>query len=107
MAERRPLIQGLKMTPSPPREAEEEFVYGEKPKPAPAPAPEPGLGTVKKIRQVNRVPFTTRIRADLAHAVKQISLERRLQEVEPNQVQEILENALEHWLSVNGYTRSA
>ncbi len=56
-----------------------------------------------KVTQVNRVPFTTRIRADLAQALKRASLERRLQEVEPNQVQEILENALEPWLRANGY----
>jgi hypothetical protein len=99
MAERRPLIQGLKAPPAPPREAEEEFVYGEKPMPAAAPE----LAAVTKVTQVNRVPFTIRIRADLAHAVKRVSLERRLQEVEPNQVQEILENALEHWLRANGY----
>ncbi len=99
MAERRSLTQGLKAPPAAPRAVEEEFVYGEKSKAATAPE----LAAVTKVTQVNRVPFTTRIRADLAHAVKRVSLERRLQEVEPNQVQEILENALEHWLRANGY----
>jgi hypothetical protein len=99
MAERRPLSHGPKTPPAPPRAVEEEFVFGDKPKPA---AP-PELAAVTKVTQVNRVPFTTRIRADLAQAVKRVSLERRLQEVEPNQVQEILENALEHWLRANGY----
>ena len=53
--------------------------------------------------QVSRVPFTTRLRADLAHAVKRASLERQLQGFEPNTVQEILESALEPWLRANGY----
>ncbi|WP_169979823.1 hypothetical protein [Tautonia rosea] len=52
---------------------------------------------------VSRVPFTTRLRADMAQAVKRASLERQLEGVEPNTVQEILEDALEPWLRANGY----
>ncbi len=58
---------------------------------------------VKAAAKINRVPLTTRSRADLAQALKRASLERQLQEIEPNEVQEILESALEPWLRANGY----
>ncbi len=96
MAKRRPLVAGIKAKPQENRAAEEQFIYGEKAKPEPrrrAPAPmEPTA--VRATTKVTRVPFTTRLRADLAEAVKRASLERQLQGIEPNQVQEILESAL-------------
>jgi hypothetical protein len=58
---------------------------------------------VRPATKVTRVPFTTRLRVDLADAVKTASLKRQLEGVEPNQVQEILESALEPWLRANGY----
>ena len=48
----------------------------------PAPTREPTA--VRAADKVSRVPFTTRIRADLADAVKRASLERQLQGIEPN-----------------------
>lgn len=99
MADRRPLTDGLKTKPDPQRAAEEDFVFGAKAKANAAPE----LAAVTKVVPVNRVPFTTRIRGDLARALKRASLERQLEGVEPNQVQEILESALEPWLSANGY----
>jgi hypothetical protein len=52
---------------------------------------------VRVVKKINRVPFTTRVRADLVEAVKKASLQRQLQGIEPNQVQEILEAALVPW----------
>lgn len=94
MAERRSLTEGLK---PPERAAEAAFVYDTKPKPADDP-PAPARRTV-----VGRSPLTTRIRTDLATALKRASLERQLNGVEPSAVQEILEEALEPWLKTNGY----
>lgn len=98
MAERRPLVEGLKPRTEEERRAEAQFVFQEKAAPTatetPAPAHRPHVG---------RVPLTTRVRADLAHALKRASLERQLQNVQPNSVQDILEAALEPWLRANGY----
>jgi hypothetical protein len=119
MAERRPLIEGLK---SPPPEAipalEERFVYGGKadsdhrplqPKTArPAASPTTPQSSVSEgknqpLNAHSRVPLTTRIRSDYASALKRASLERQLDGVHPNTLQEILETALEPWLRENGY----
>ena len=100
MAERRPLTEGLKATPEPDRTLEEKFVFGEK---ATKTNASPELVSVKTSAHINRVPFTTRIRADLAQALKRASLERQLGGFEPNTVQEILESALEPWLRANQY----
>lgn len=98
MAERRPLVEGLKPRTEAERKAEAQFVFQEKAAPAaaetPAAPPHP---------QVSRLPLTTRVRADLAQALKRASLERQLQNVQPNSVQDILEAALEPWLRANGY----
>jgi hypothetical protein len=96
MSDRRSLVEGLKNTP-PPIEThrEKEFVYGGKGKPSPEPAqPSPNVA---------RVPISTRIRADFATALKRASLERQLNGVEPNTLQDILEQAIEPWLKSNGY----
>ena len=106
MANRRPLVAGLQDKTSAEREVEKEFVFGDR---SPAAEPPPSSSAVavptaqKVAPKISRVPFTTRIRADLAQAVKRASLERQLQGIEPNQVQEILESALEPWLRANGY----
>lgn len=93
MTERRPLTEGLKPPGEPNRLAEEQFVFGGKAKPVESrPAAPPG-----------RVPVTTRIRGDYAGALKRASLERQLQQIEPNSLQDILEQALEPWLRTNGY----
>ena len=50
-----------------------------------------------------RVPLSTRMREDFAGALKRASLERQLAKVEPNTLQDILEQAFEPWLRANGY----
>jgi hypothetical protein len=91
MAERRSLIEGLNATPPPIDPAvEKEFVYG-KAKPTPQTA------------VINRVPISTRMREDFAKALKRASLERQLKGVEPNTLQDILEEAVEPWLKSNGH----
>ncbi|MGH7135839.1 MAG: hypothetical protein ACREHD_08875 [Pirellulales bacterium] len=52
---------------------------------------------------VNRLPLSTRVRADFATALKRASLERQLSGTTPNTLQDILEEALEPWLMANGY----
>lgn len=96
MSERRTLIEGLK--PTPPaidNGREKEFVYGEKIKPP--------QSTTPTTPTVNRVPISTRMREDFAKALKRASLERQLKSVEPNTLQDILEEAVEPWLKTNGY----
>jgi hypothetical protein len=101
MTKRRPLVAALNAKPQESLSAEKQFVYGDKVSPPASAMLEPTA--VRAATKVNRVPFTTRLRADLAEAVKRASLERQLQSIEPNQVQEILESALEPWLRANGY----
>ncbi|HEY4311074.1 MAG TPA: hypothetical protein VGN12_16605 [Pirellulales bacterium] len=96
MADRRSLIDGLQSTPPPiDNEAEKDFVYGEKVKP-----PQNMTPTTPTI---NRVPISTRMREDFAKALKRASLERQLKGLEPNTLQDILEEAIEPWLRTNGY----
>jgi hypothetical protein len=113
MKERRPLSAGLKPEPSVDRSLEEHFIHTGKPKPErpkqeeakpPAPAIREGKGQTAKT--VARVPLTTRVRADFATALKRASLERQLNSVLPNTLQDILEEALEPWLRANGYLNS-
>ena len=55
-------------------------------------------------RQISIVcPISTRIRGDFAVALKKCSLERQLHGVQPNTLQDILEQAIEPWLKSNGY----
>ncbi|OJW20124.1 MAG: hypothetical protein BGO49_08470 [Planctomycetales bacterium 71-10] len=100
MAERRALVEGLK-TPSPAvdSEAEKAFVFREKKDAAPAAAPSNTTATL------SRVPLSTRMRSDFAAALKRASLERQLEGVEPNTLQDILEQAVEPWLRNNGYLK--
>jgi hypothetical protein len=97
MSERRKLVEGLK-PPQPPVDPQKEnsFVYGEK-------ATEDA--TTRHSASVNlpRVPLSTRIRGDFAAALKRCSLERQLHKIEPNTLQDILEQAIEPWLKTNGY----
>jgi hypothetical protein len=105
MAKRRPLIAGITAEPRENRVAEKQFIYGAKPEPEAAPPAPASMEptAVRATTKITRVPFTTRLRVDLADAVTRVSLERRLQGIEPNQVQEIVESALEPWLRANGY----
>jgi hypothetical protein len=93
MAERRSLIEGLKTPPLPVDPArEKDFVHGKK-----------RSSEVTTASALNRVPLSTRVRADFAAALKRASLERQLEGVEPNTLQDILEQAIEPWLRSNGY----
>src|SRR4051812_16194907 len=95
MAERRSLIEGLKDTPLPMDTGlEKDFVYGKKQSATTAAIPAP---------TINRVPISTRLREDLAKALKRASLERQLKGIEPNTLCDILEQAVEPWLKANGY----
>jgi hypothetical protein len=104
MKERRSLAEGV--DPS----LEREFVFGHKPKApqttkveAPAAPPDMREGKGQNENPVSRLPLTTRVRADFAAALKRASLERQLDGVRPNTLQDILEEALEPWLRSNGY----
>ena len=103
MAERRSLVEGMKNPPSSAeRQREQEFVYagekkGEKPAEPAVMAPAPT--TVNYARS----PISTRIRSDFATALKRASLERQLNKIEPNTLQDILEDAIEPWLKSNGF----
>jgi len=50
-----------------------------------------------------RAPLTTRLRGDIAFALKQATLMRQLAGQEPNTVQEILDEVLEPWLKKHGH----
>jgi hypothetical protein len=94
MAERRTLIEGMKATPPAiDPSLEKDFVFSDKAKPRPTP----------QTLTINRVPISTRMREDFAKALKRASLERQLKGVEPNTLQDILEEAVEPWLKSNGY----
>lgn len=100
MAERRSLIEGMNKPPATPidPDREREFVMGAKVKSSPGIQPAPVASLTPA-----RSPISTRIRSDLAAALKRASLERQLSGVEPNTLQDILEQAIEPWLKSNGY----
>lgn len=109
MAERRPLIEGLKPEPELDPEEVRSFVFDKKIKPAktpPAPtaaaAPLPASNP-NPVNQPSRVPFGARIRSDIFYALKRASFDRQLQGIEPNTLQDIVEEALTPWLRKNGY----
>lgn len=100
MADRRPLVAGIKPTMPPVDSAiEKDFVYRkESPRDAVAkPA------TTATTASIARSPLSTRIRTDFAMALKRASLERQLKGIEPNTLQDILEEAVEPWLRNQGY----
>ncbi len=119
MADRRPLIEGLRPVTEVAPVLEEQFVYGPKahpergirqPKMAPSSVSSSTVQATSPVEPKNqpltmhgRVPLTTRVRQDIASALKRASLERQLAGVHPNTLQEILEAALEPWLRDNGY----
>lgn len=99
MADRRPLAAGIKpATPPVDPAIEKDFVY----------RPPGGEGAAKPAApaataNVARSPLSTRIRTDFATALKRASLERQLKGIEPNTLQDILEDAIEPWLKSNGH----
>ena len=104
MGTRRALVEGIKPDPS----LEQEFVRtGKVVRPEAAPETdsqvEPPEAKPRGTKTVNRVPLTTRVRADYGAALKRASLERQLSGTTPNTLQDILEEALEPWLRKNGY----
>jgi hypothetical protein len=106
MAERRALVEGLKTpvsTVDPTKE--EQFVYsGKKAKEGALESTTP-TATHPSGTAHARVPLSTRMREDFAGALKRASLERQLAKVEPNTLQDILEQAVEPWLRANGYLK--
>lgn len=105
MNERRSLVEGLKQTPPAiDPKIEKDFVFQSKrPSNEDVTAKTLASPTTPAAPTVARAPISTRIRSDLANALKRASLERQLGGVEPNTVQDILEQILEPWLRTNGY----
>jgi len=104
MSERRSLIEGLKQTPKIDPEIEHAFVYQNKQTHQAEAAPPQKPQAVALVISVGpRSPLSTRIRTDLAEALKRASLERQLNKVEPNTITDIMESVLEPWLKSNGY----
>ena len=128
MPKRRSLSAGIKVT----KEQEEDFIYDRKqkrpakaePKEVPPKKPkararptlqdEPSQPEEEQLAipapieapasiPAGRAPLSTRIRADIAAALKEASLKRQLTRETPNTVQEILEEALEPWLKERGF----
>jgi hypothetical protein len=62
-------------------------------------------GTSDVLKPISRERLTTSIRADFMTALKRASLERRLENLTPNTLQEILEEAVEPWLRMHSYIR--
>lgn len=105
MAERRALIEGLKNpNPAVDPETEKAFVFRDK-KEATTETAQPAATPPAAAATLPRVPLSTRMRADFAAALKRASLERQLAGVEPNTLQDILEQAVEPWLRTNGYLK--
>ncbi len=120
MTNRRSLVEGMKPGGGVDPAAEAAFIYGTPPaRSAAAPAP-PTTQARQKPRHTmppaerdqssssaltagNRLPITTRLRADLAGALKRASLERQLAGIEPYTLQDLIEEALEPWLRAHGY----
>ncbi len=97
MNERRSLTEGLKATPEPlDAGLVRKLVYAsESSKPQPQPTQQTAV--------IDRVPLSTRMRGDFAKALKKASLERQLEGITPNTLQDILEEAVEPWLKSHGY----
>jgi hypothetical protein len=118
------LVEGLNEKTKADRRKEEAFVRGETdmaddgnlkpPKRKAEPKPKekwegaeqaPAIPPPPVAALAGRMPLTTRIRSDLATALKRASLERQLSGEKPNTVQDILEEALEPWLKDRGYLK--
>lgn len=96
MAERRSLVEGLAHTPQfADAKLEKEFVFGG------TKAPE--KTEPQAVINPQRSPFSTRLRTDLATALKKASLERQLKGTNPNSVQDIVEDCIEQWLKSQGH----
>lgn len=108
MADRRPLIEGLQPEPEIDPNAERAFVYDTKAKPGKQPSSNPlaallSASAPASATPTGRIALGARIRGDLFHALKRASFDRQLQGVEPNTLQEMIEEALIPWLKKHGY----
>lgn len=101
---RRQLVDGLKQFGVTDPEAASRVIAGEGAEPA---RPESDRATAPPLAAAApvRVPFTSKLRQDWAHALKRASLERQLGGERPHEIQEILEAALEPWLRAHGYLK--
>lgn len=104
MGARRSLVHGIKPDPA----LEQQFVrtgtaHGPEAAEPAKEHPGPREDKPRATNTVSRSPFTTRVRTDFAEALKRASLQRQLDGIEPNTLQDILEEALEPWLRKNGY----
>jgi hypothetical protein len=125
LPKRRPLVAGLKNSSKADPRKESEFVYGKKdrspkakqrtapaePEKAPPPAPPPAelpsevIPDATAARPAGRASITTRLKADVAAALKRASLERQLAGLTPHTVQDIIEEVVEPWLKRHGYLK--
>jgi hypothetical protein len=106
MAERKSLVEGMKTATTVDLAREKAFVYSDSSKAKPvesSPVPDPLPPKPIIDGSPTRVPLTTRLRKDYSEALKRASLERQLNHLKPNTLQDILEEALEPWLRSNGY----
>ena len=60
------------------------------------------VSTSSPLTGVGRVPVGARVPTELAAAIKRASLERQLQGIQPNSIQDIIEESLELWLCKHG-----
>ncbi len=109
MKQRRSLVEGICPVD---QTVEERFVFASNAKTGdavtlPRPRPETTQGKADPVGPLGRMPLSTRIRSDIAAALKRASLERQLSGTTPNTLQDILEEALEPWLTANGYLTSS
>lgn len=105
MSSRRSLVEGLNPADDTDPADAKRFVFGSESAPI---QPKAAGGTAKQpnpapVATASLVPLTTRLRPELAAALKRASLERQLAGIQPNTVQDILEEALQPWLQANGY----
>jgi hypothetical protein len=124
MGERKTLSEGLDTIEATEKAVEEQFVYGKKTKsvtsatPLPLAVSEPQAEQVATsaasaaekshltpLTGISRVPVGARIRTERATALKRASLERQLQGIEPNSLQDILEEAIDLFLHKYGYLK--
>jgi hypothetical protein len=102
MTVRRTLVDGLPAKAET-SEIEKAFVRG-KTLPADQRPATSSTGTSgRPVKKLKRVPFHTRIRDDYADLLKRATLQRQLDGIEPQTMQEIIEEAIEPWLRTNGY----
>lgn len=103
MNDRRSLLEGLKQTPTVDPKLEQDFVYQTKGISGEGPLKSPIAQSPSAAPPTARAPLSTRIRADMASALKRASLERQLSGTAPHTLQDILEEAIEPWLKTHGY----